>query len=249
MRKKTLLGASFAFVVFVALVSSGLIYCQMQEMQEIKGIEERHEVSSTRQEREIKMQNTAPVNAEELRLQEEREARERERERAREKEEKRAEEIEEASRGLDVDERGGVRVYTPKREAMKGLYIVPILIDGRRMDLRFDIVYRYSIDDGTGLAWIHGTSFTMVADGESHTWSIEPSRRHDNIARNAESLEERYQVSCTEEERVFLERVAHADSVTLYYQGEGERAIEMGRREQEELGQILTLATLLEEGD
>lgn len=189
-------------------------------------------------------QTERALTPEEERLKREREERERAREKERAEQKALDESIDAARAGIPSETRGGNTYYKFNEDKSRGLYFVPILVDGKRQRFIMDIVYHYDIHDGTNLAWLHGESFTIDADGSVMQWKIDGEKRHDHIAPNAESLTERCQDTINADD---MRRIAQASTVTLYYTGEGKtRTRQISSSEHEEIRRLVALHDLLE---
>lgn len=218
------------FIVTVIAVAAGLTFYQLQS-------------HPSDDDHRVKTAERAPTPEEERlkRVREERAA-------AREKEiaEQKAldDAIDAARAGIPAETRGDNTYYKFNEDKTRGLYFAPILVDGKQQRFIMDIVYYYDIHDGTNLAWLHGDTFAIHADGIPMQWKIDGERRHDNIAPNAESLTERYQDSIDIDD---MRRIAEAHTVTLYYTGEGKtRTRVISATEQEEIQRLVALFDLLE---
>lgn len=144
----------------------------------------------------------------------------------------------------------GVTYYTyPQEKPADGLSLEPLLADGDFAQVRCNLLYFYNINDGTNTAWIHGDHLRLEADGEAHTWALDPQRRHDRVARDAESLEELYQIPIEASEIPLLQAAAHADeaSITYWQAGGKERSHALTAKEKARLGEIVELYTLLQQ--
>lgn len=144
----------------------------------------------------------------------------------------------------------GVTYYTyPQEKPADGLSLEPLLADGDFTQVRCNLLYFYNINDGTNTAWIHGDHLRLEADGEAHTWNLDPQRRHDRVARDAESLEELYQIPIEASEIPLLQAAAHADeaSITYWQAGGKERSHALTTKEKARLGEIVELYTLLQQ--
>ncbi|BEU87121.1 hypothetical protein TAMA11512_05850 [Selenomonas sp. TAMA-11512] len=201
--KKIIIG--LVFIVFVLGTAAALTFYQL------------HSLSSDPSGAPAQTEKAAPTPEEE-RLAKEREEREAARERELAEQKALDEAIERVRAGIPAETIGGATYYKFNEDLTRGLFFSPILVDGRHARFLIDIVYHYHIHDGTDLAWIHGESFSIDTGGKLITWTIDPKRRHDNIASNAESLTERYQDTIDMDD---MRRIAEAGSVAIHYTGEG----------------------------
>lgn len=139
-----------------------------------------------------------------------------------------AEEAAEKERAAHIDrlregmERIDAGVYTwysypEEKELSGGLYVRPLLGHSRDCTFRCNILYYYSIHESSHRAWIFGDRFAIEADGVRRTWELDEKKRRDRLAKDVESLTERYQIALGEDGADILRRAAFARTVRCIY--------------------------------
>lgn len=150
------------------------------------------------------------------------EAQRREAERAakRAREEELAQQVDALKQQLGSKIVNGVTYYGfPSREMpAPGVYLRPYTCyDGNGLNVKMDIYYHYTIDDGTNIAWIHGDHLAVNCDGQSYDFALNKQNRHDITASDATGLSEHYVMTATEPMLSMLKQAAQAESVSIQY--------------------------------
>ena len=200
------------FFLLVALMTGGLVYYEYTHPKETE------HAAALLQGKEI------PSPEEEAAREAERAAREQKylaEEKARQE---RAAHIEKLKEGMDRDDVGGYTWYSypSEKEPSPGLHLEPLLGHGASAALRCTILYRYSIHENHSRGWIFGDHLTIAADGYRYTWELEEKRRHDRLAKDAESLRERYQLALDADGVEAFRKAAASRSATFTYWSEKE---------------------------
>ena len=139
----------------------------------------------------------------------------------------------------------------PQEEPQEGgLYFQPLLGHSRDVAFRCNILYYYSIHEGSRRGWIFGDHFAIEADDERRSWTIEEKRRRDHLAEDAESLTERAQIALGEDGAYILRRAANAYAARVIYWSEAEgKSVSHTLTEEEKrrLGNMIALYDLWQE--
>lgn len=177
---------------------------------------------------------------------------------AREKEwaaqKQRDDKIEQLTASMRETVRNGVTIYTYPKElsSSSGVHLRPFLMRGYDgAVLKNEIYYYYSIYDNIPTNWIHGDGLTVQADGQNFYLKLNPEKRRDHLASNAESLTERYVSTADKQTLDMLHAVAQAGNVTLYYYktgGEGCTS-NLSREELRHIRDMVQLYDLLNQSD
>lgn len=127
--------------------------------------------------------------------------------------------IEKLKEGMERIDAGTYTWYSyPEEQPLSGgLYIQPLLGHNRDCTFRCNILYYYSIHENSRRAWIFGDRFAIEADGERRTWELDEKKRRDHLAKDIESLTERYQIPLGEDGADILRRAASARTVRCIY--------------------------------
>ena len=127
--------------------------------------------------------------------------------------------MEKLKEGMERIDSGSYTWYSYPEENVRsgGLYVQPLLGHNRDCTFRCNILYYYSIHENSRRAWIFGDRFAIEADGERRTWELDEKRRRDHLAKDVESLTERYQIALGEDGADILRRAAFARTSRCIY--------------------------------
>lgn len=132
-----------------------------------------------------------------------------------------------------------------------GFYLRPYVChSGQAVTLKLNLYYRYKIDDGTNLAWIHGDHFAVTCDGAAYDFPLNPKERHDGTDADASGLSEQYAIEASGDMIQMLQQTAKSDTVTLqYYQAASGkvRSHHMASSELQHLRDVVRLYELMQE--
>lgn len=124
--------------------------------------------------------------------------------------------------------RNGVTYYGFPDQSMPapGVYLRPYTCyDGQGLNVKVDIFYHYTIDDGTNIAWIHGDHLAVSCDGQSYDFPLDGKTRHDITASDASGLSEHYVLTAKTDMLKMLQQAGQAGNVTIrYYQAANGKA-------------------------
>ncbi|MBR2216397.1 MAG: hypothetical protein IJ849_11685 [Selenomonadaceae bacterium] len=128
--------------------------------------------------------------------------------------------VETLTSGMKESLRGGVTLYTfsDGSKMSSGVHLRPFVMRGYEdVVLKNEICYYYSIYDDIPTNWVHGDALSVQADGQTFWFQLDPDKRRDHLASDAESLTERFVSTADDNALAMLRAVAKAGNVTLYY--------------------------------
>ena len=129
-----------------------------------------------------------------------------------------------------------------------GVYLRPVIAMGNgRCILKTDVRYSYTIDDPQQTAWIFGDRLDIVTSQARTTLAFNPTRRHKQMASNAEWLMEAYVTEAIPAAITALRQVVAAGhgQIVYYQQGGKSRLQELSTGEIERIRNVLELYDLM----